>query len=78
MVDTEYGTTTLVRNRWIHRQHAIGWSREHFERRVLDPVVYEPLAKTGDFDTGQLVGEEGYEVKGEQHCFKLSKLSAYA
>lgn len=77
VIDTEHGTTTVVRNRWLNPEHAIGWSRDNFVRRVLDPMMYQPLAKTGDFDEGQLVGEEGYEVKGQKHCFKMSNLTAY-
>jgi hypothetical protein len=77
MVTTEFGDMSIVRNRWIYPGHAFAFSRENVIRRVLDPVVYEVLAKTGDSTSGQLVGEEGYEIKGQTHMWKAVNLSDY-
>lgn len=74
-VYTEFGPLTIVRNRWIHPTHAFGWTRENVVRRVLRPVTAERLAKTGDSDKLQIVGEEGLEVKGEEHMAKFTALS---
>lgn len=77
VVTTEYGDLAIVRNRWVYPGHAFAIKRDNVIRRVLDPVVFETLAKTGDADSGQLVGEEGYEVKGQSHMFKLVNLTDY-
>lgn len=78
LVTTEYGDMTIVRNRYVHRQHAFGVSREGITRRIFDPIVMEKLAKTGDSEDWMFVGEEGLQVKGEQHMFKFTNLTAYA
>lgn len=74
-IDTEFGQMTAVRNRWVHPNNAYGFSRENVVRRVLRPLVLERLAKTGDSDKAQIVCEEGLEVKGESHNFKMTALS---
>lgn len=73
-VDTEFGSCLLARNRWCAPQDAFGISRENVVRRVLQSLVFERLAKTGDSDQGQIVCEEGLEVKGEQHLFRFNNL----
>jgi hypothetical protein len=74
-VDTEFGSVLIARNRWMLPQDAIGFSRSNVTRRVLQPLIFERLAKTGDSDEGQIVCEEGLEVKGEQHLFRYSTLA---
>ena len=73
-VDTEFGSVLMVRNRWLLPTDAIGLNREQVVRRVMQPLVFERLGKTGDSDQGFLVCEEGLEVKGEQHLFKFNSL----
>lgn len=70
-VDTEFGRLMVVRNRWVDPHHAFGFNREGVIRRVLRPLIFEKLAKTGDSDKGQIVCEEGLEVKGEEHMGKF-------
>lgn len=72
---TEFGVMTVVRNRWIHPSQAIGFSIGQATRRVFDPLVFERLAKTGDSDKGQIVCEEGLQLKGEKHAFKMTALT---
>lgn len=74
-VDTEFGSALMVRNRWMLPNDAFGFSREQVVRRVLQPLIYERLAKTGDSDQGQIVCEEGLEVKGEEHAFYFTTLN---
>lgn len=76
-VDTEYGTMTMIRNRWVHPHNAFLIKPGAVTRRILRPLSYEQLAKTGDSDKGQLVGEEGFEIKGEQHMSVFSALTSY-
>jgi hypothetical protein len=75
-VDTEFGSVLAARNRWMLPNDAFGFSKEQVVRRVIQPLIYERLAKTGDSDQGQIVCEEGLEVKGEEHMFRFSLLDA--
>lgn len=74
-VDTEFGSVLMARNRWMSPNDAFGISTENVTRRILQPLIYEKLAKTGDSDQGMIVCEEGLQVKGEQHLFRFSGLT---
>jgi len=74
-VETEYGSLPIVRNRWVHPFDAFAIKRDLVTRRVMRPLVFEMLAKTGDSDKGQIVCEEGLQVKGQKHMFRMSALS---
>ena len=71
----EFGETQLVRNRWVHKETAFVIKKENVQRRVIQPLVVEALAKTGDSDKVQIVCEEGLQVKGESHMGKWSTLT---
>jgi hypothetical protein len=73
-VDTEFGSVLTARNRWMLPNDAFGFSKEQVTRRVIQPLIYERLAKTGDSDQGEIVCEEGLEVKGQEHMFRFSAL----
>ena len=73
----EFGETQLVRNRWVHKETAFVIKKENVQRRVIQPLVVEALAKTGDSDKVQIVCEEGLQVKGESHMGKWSTLTGY-
>lgn len=77
VLDTEYGTMTVLRNRYVHPHNAFLVKPDGITRRILRPLAYEPLAKTGDSDLAQIVCEEGFEIKGSQHMATLTKLTAY-
>lgn len=77
VVDTEFGETTIVRNRWVHPYQAFMIKPDGVIRRTLSPLQYESLAKTGDATNAQLVMEEGFEIKGQQHMAKFTNLSTY-
>lgn len=74
-VETEYGSLPIVRNRWVHPSDAFGIKRDLCTRRILRPLVFESLAKTGDADKGQIVCEESLQVKGQKHMFRMANLS---
>src|SRR5205823_4261533 len=74
-VETEFGTMTIVRNRWMHQSNAVAFTRDRVTRRVLRPLQLERLAKTGDSDQAQIVDEEGLQVKGESHMWKMTNLA---
>lgn len=77
VLDTEFGSTVIHRNRWCFSQNAFLVKPDAIIRRILRPVVYEQLAKTGDADHAMIVGEEGFEIKGEQHMAVFTKLTDY-
>lgn len=78
VIDTEYGVTTIIRDRWCFTQSAYLVKPSGLTRRILSPMSYMNLAKTGDSDKGQIVAEEGLQVKGYQHMYRFNNLTAYA
>ena len=72
---TEFGTVTLVRDRWCLPNDFFLYCRDQTARKVLRPMQFEMLAKTGDSSKGQLVGEEGFKLKGEAHSARMSGLT---
>jgi len=77
IVETEFGELPISRNRWCSTMDAFGIRRDGVIRRVLRPFQFEMLAKTGDSQSAQILCEEGLEVKGERHMFRMSTLTAY-
>lgn len=74
-VETEYGTVTVARDRWVFPSDAFGVNRAGLARRIMTRLIFEKLAKTGDSDHGQIVCEESFEVKGEQHMWRMNGLT---
>ena len=74
---SEFGEITVARNRWGNAETAFLIKRENIQRRVLQPLVVEALAKTGDADKVQLVCEEGLQVKGQSHMAFFKQLTDY-
>lgn len=74
-VFTEFGAITVARNRWMFSFDAFFFNRENVVRRILRPLTFERLAKTGDADKGQIVAEEGLEVGAEEHLGRMGALS---
>lgn len=74
---TEFGVLPVVRNRWVNKLNAFGIKRDGVVRRTLRPLTLERMAKVGDSDQMFIVCEEGLEVKGQQHMFKMTNLTAY-
>lgn len=75
VVHTEFGDVTVVRNRYCFKSDAALWTREQFRRRVLRGFTMERLAKTGDSDKAQILCEEGFQLKGEEHAGKFTALA---
>ena len=73
----EFGETQLVRNRWCHSETAFVVKKEGVQRRVIQPLIVEALAKTGDSDSVMIVCEEGLQVKGEAHMARFTNLTDY-
>ena len=77
-VMTEFGEVTLVRNRYVRKTDAFCYSRDNFIQRVFQPLVAQKLAKTNDTDSYMMVGECGFQVKGQDHMAKFSALNLSA
>ena len=75
VIDTEFGTTTIIRNRWVYSKHAFMIKPETVVRRIFDPWQAVMLAKTTDSDDMGLVMEEGLQVKGYQHQYMWNNLT---
>ena len=73
----EFGETQLVRNRWCHKETAFVVQKDNIQRRVMQPLIVEALAKTGDSDSVMILCEEGLQVKGESHMAKWTTLTGY-
>ena len=74
---SEFGQVDVVRNRWVNAETAFLVKKENISRRVMQPLVVEALAKTGDSDKVQIVCEEGLQVKGQQHMAYFKQLTDY-
>lgn len=74
-VETEYGDIPIVRNRWVHPQDAFFIKRDLVTRRIMRPLVFEALGKTGDSDKAQIVCEESLQVKGQRHMARMNNLT---
>ncbi len=74
-VETEFGPVAIVRNRWASGFDAWLFNRENVTRRVLRPLTFEKLAKTGDADKGMIVCEEGLQVVGQRHASRFENLA---
>lgn len=73
----EFGETQIVRNRWCNKETAFVVKKDGIQRRILQGLIVEALAKTGDSDQVMLLCEEGLQLKGESHMGKFSTLTTY-
>jgi hypothetical protein len=78
VVMTEFGEVTLVRNRYVRKTDAFCYNRDNFVQRVFQPLVAQRLAKTNDTDSYMMVGECGFQVKGQDHMAKFTALDVSA
>lgn len=76
-IASEFGEISVARNRWVNAETAFLVTKENLQRRVIQPLVVEALAKTGDSDKVQILCEEGLQVKGQQHMAYFSGLTGY-
>mgnify|MGYP001034240328 FL=1 len=54
---TAFGEVTLVMDRWAPSTKIYMLDRQHVGMKTLRPFAVEPLAKTGDYDKKQVIGE---------------------
>lgn len=63
---TDFGEIDVVINRHFPRTKGILLQKEFIKKRPFDTYFHELLAKTGDSESGELVGEYSLEVKNEK------------
>lgn len=69
VIDTftcDFGTVDVMVDRYLPTTKALLLQEEYDTRRVFDGYFHEMLAKTGDADKGEIVGEYSLEVKNQK------------
>lgn len=64
--ESDFGEVEIVANRFFPKTKGIVLQEEFLKRKVFDPYQHETLAKVGDADQGEIVGEFSLEVKNEK------------
>lgn len=75
-IDADFGRIYIVLDRWVPTRFAFGLERQYISMVWFDRWFSEPLAKTGDRQQWQIVGEGSMKVKNEQAHFKFTALQA--
>lgn len=73
--ESDFGTQQLKLHRWFNTPDLIIARRDQFQVCTLRPLTFEPLAKVGDYDQGQIVMEKGFKVYRERHAARFSVLT---
>lgn len=73
---SDFGEVDLVINRHFPTTKGLVFADEYLKRRPFDGYFHEMLAKTGDADKGQIVGEFSFEVKNEKAAGVLTVTDA--
>lgn len=73
--DSDFGRVTFVLDRNVRTSDVFGWTRDQAEVDTLRPLQFEMLAKTGDSQKGQVVGEKTLKFRKETHAFRFSALT---
>ena len=74
-LDSDFGNALVVLDRWVNTNDLFGLDRQWIDFAVLDPMTFEPLAKTGDSMKGQVVGEKSMRVRMQKRHFRMSGLA---
>jgi hypothetical protein len=74
--DSDFGRIYIVLNRWIPTRFAFGLEKQYIEMVWFDPFFVELLAKTGDRQQWELIGEVTMKVRNEKAHFKFTALAA--
>lgn len=74
-LDTDVGRVQFLVSRYFQNKDAVLLTRDQVTFMTLRPWQIEPLAKTGDAETVQIVGEFTLKVKKEKHAAKFTGLT---
>lgn len=73
--DSDFGRVYIVLNRWIPTRFLFGLERQYIDLVWFDTFFFELLAKTGDRQQGELIGEMTMRFRNEKAHFKFSALT---
>ncbi len=73
-VDSDFGRIMIVLNRWVPTRYAFGLEKQYINLVWFDRLFVEALAKTGDRQQWQLIGEMSMKVRNEKAHFKFTAL----
>jgi hypothetical protein len=73
--DSDFGRIYIVLNRWIPTRFAFGLEKQYIDLTWFDPFFVEMLAKTGDRQQWELIGEVTMKVRNEKAHFKFTALT---
>lgn len=73
--DSDFGRIYMVLNRWVPTRFAFGLEKQYIDMVWFDPFFVEMLAKTGDRQQWELIGEMTMRVRNEKAHFKFSALT---
>lgn len=74
-VETEFGTLNILMSRWCPSSQLYVVSSEYVGILPYDEFFDEPLAKTGDYERGQVVGEYTLVVKNDKAHARIMSIS---
>lgn len=74
-VETEFGTLNILMSRWCPSSQLYVVSTEYVGILPYDEFFDEPLAKTGDYERGQVVGEYTLVVKNDKAHARIMSIS---
>lgn len=74
--DSDFGRIYIVLNRWVPTRFAFGLEKQYIDLVWFDPFFVELLAKTGDRQEWELIGEVTMKVRNESAHFKFTALQA--
>lgn len=75
IVENDFGTLSVMLNRWTRLQDAFLFNRDQGAICTLRPLQYQPLAITGDFLPGMIVGEKGFKWYRQAHSGRFTALA---
>jgi hypothetical protein len=64
--DSEFGPIELLMDRYMPKQFGVLVQEEKVIQKIMTDWTFEPLAKTGDSDRGQVISERGLMVLDEK------------
>jgi hypothetical protein len=73
--DSDFGRIYMVLNRWVPTRFAFGLEKQYIDIVWFDPFFVEPLAKTGDRQQDELIGEVTMKVRNQKAHFKFTALT---
>ena len=73
--DSDYGRVSVILDRWVKTNNAILFERDQAQICTLRPLQFEMLAKTGDSEKGQIVGEKTMRFRMQTHAAAFNALT---